>query len=211
MSISISKYRYGKVTVVMLIMMLLSIPAVIIFHPFVAASGYNVLIKSDKIVEKSSIWDSNNKYKVHIVKFEYSKHPDEERYYSTVHEYAMDSKDAMSRYKLLKSDKIYSDIIIWRIMVYATLWIYIIIASIACSSEIWGDKIYYFEKLELIEIYYNKAVKFLKFCGYDEVKLKACHGYILDIFNLRTYSNPSKFEIIKAIKRKILEEENLNK
>lgn len=217
MSADIGEYKYGKFTIVLVVVMLLSIPAAIVFHPFTKIKGYNVSIRSDKIVEKKSCNCSNaKKYKTHVVEFEYSGHPeDEERYYSVSNEYDLDSRSDMDRYKILKEDKIYWGTAGWRICIYVLLWLYTVISFFWSISEAWGEELTRSALDEVLEQYCKQSAKLLQFLGYNKDKITACKDEVYSEIIACCKNgygdvkrNPTRREVLKLMKQKVLANDN---
>lgn len=154
----VNDFIFSRITIVLGIIMILSIPALCIWPLLHTNAGEVSSIIEDTIKEKSG-------EKFHSVWFEYDGHCKHE-------EYTISSKREMSLYNKLRNDGIYMKESIALEITYTILWFVTLFCVCFCMiDDLFTNDLYDSEKKRLAE-FYTKIIKgILKFLGHNSEKV----------------------------------------
>lgn len=156
---SIGDFIFSRITIVLVIVMILSIPALCIWPLFHVNGTRDFYIESHSIDKKGiehfhSVWIYCNGESIH------------EKYY-------ISSKREMSLYYKLCNDGIYMKESVALEITYVFLWALTIFCLFYCWIEdLFKDDLYDSEKEKLAKFYLKTIKKILKFLGHDPEKVE---------------------------------------
>lgn len=154
----IGEFIFSRVTLVLLIVMVLSIPVLCRWPLFHVNAGKVSSIIEDTVKEKSG-------EKYHSVWFEYNGHSKHE-------EYSISSKHEMMLYDKLCNGT-YMKESAWLMLIYMMLWaIMILCISICWLEDFFTDDLCMYDKDKLGEFYVKVIKSILKFLGHDPEKVE---------------------------------------
>lgn len=157
---TIGEFIFSRVTIVLLIVMVLSIPVLCRWPLLHVNAGKISSITNDSIAIK------NNGKKCHTVWFEYNGDLKQERY-------TISSKREMLLYDKL-CNGIYMKESPWLALIYMISWVIILGCAFVCWLEdFFTDDLYMCEKDKLVEFYIKIIKSILKFLGYDPEKVES--------------------------------------
>lgn len=155
---SVGEFIFSRVTIVLSIIMILSIPALCTWPLFHVNAG------KVSSIEKDTIFERDGK-KFHEVLFRYNGHLQSEKY-------NISSKREMLLYDKL-CNGVYMKRCLWPELIYIILWCFTISSAFVCwIQDFFTDDLLYFEKEKLAKIYIKIIKSILKFLGYDPEKVE---------------------------------------
>lgn len=157
---NIGEFIFSRITIVLGIIMVLSIPALLTWPLFHVKSGEVSLIVEDSIIKKE------DGKKLHNVWFNCGSRLEHERY-------DISSKREMSLYNKLCNDRVYMKESVVLEITYVVLWFFTLMSFLYCWFEsLFGNDLYDSEKEKLAKFYVKIIKKILKFLGHDPEKVE---------------------------------------